>query len=136
MIPLSLLKIGLSCILGGILGEERETTGKPAGLRTHMLVCMAFTLITILSLNLTSQVSASFPDTDPIRMIEGALAGMGFIGAGTILKTEEQIVGLTTATSLWLASMVGIAIGFSFYQESVVATILGFVILKSKAFYA
>ncbi|HSV72916.1 MAG TPA: MgtC/SapB family protein [Chthonomonadales bacterium] len=100
------LALGLSIILGGLIGLERELHGHPAGLRTHILVCLGSTLLTLTSIS----VAASFGG-DPGRIAAQIVAGIGFIGAGAIIRDRASIKGLTTAASIWTTSAIGIAVG-------------------------
>ncbi|MCD6402713.1 MAG: MgtC/SapB family protein [Candidatus Aenigmarchaeota archaeon] len=114
----------LSVMLGGLIGLEREIALKPAGLRTHMLVCLAASLITILSLE-------AFPHADQARLSAYLVAGIGFIGGGTILKlSRDKVVGITTAASLLVTVAVGIAVGSGFYLAALITSLLSYVILR------
>ena len=100
-------RLFVAVLLGGVLGYEREREGKAAGLRTHMLVCLGAALFTI------APLEAGMGLTDVSRVYQGIATGIGFIGAGTILKRTEHgdIQGLTTAASIWLTAAVGLAVG-------------------------
>ncbi len=111
----------LATIIGGIIGVEREKIHRPAGLRTHMLVCLSATLLTHASL-------FQFAASD--RIIAGIVTGMGFLGAGTIFRIEDHVHGLTTAASLWTTAALGIAIGMGMYLETFVAVALVMLILN------
>lgn len=102
-----LLRLGLALAASAIVGLERETTRHPAGLRTHMLVCMASTLITITSIQV-------YPE-DPTKISSGIITGIGFLGAGTIFRDKNHVRGLTTAASLWSVAGVGLALGAGAY---------------------
>ncbi len=116
------LKLVLALILGGLIGWERERIHKPAGLRTHMLVCMGSALITI--------VSIGYFVEDYARIIAGIITGIGFIGAGTIIaQGTKGIHGLTTAAALWAVAAIGICVGIGWYVLAVAATILIMLIL-------
>lgn len=117
----------LGFILSGVVGLEREVSLKPAGLRTHVLVGLGSTLLTILSL-------CAFPGADPSRVAASIIVGIGFLGAGTIIKTEEKVRGLTTAATLWIVASIGVATGTGFYILAIVATILAFLVLKLDIF--
>ena len=120
------LQVMLALALAGIIGYEREKYSKPAGLRTHMLLAIGCTTLTILSYN-------AFPNpTDNSRLAAAIITGIGFIGAGTVLQTRERIVGLTTAASIWLTASVSLAVGTGYYVLAVAGTILGYIILESK----
>ncbi len=117
------VRLILAFILGGIVGFEREVKFKPAGLRTHVLVGLGSSLITMLSLY-------AFPGSDPSRVAASIIVGIGFLGAGTIIKTKEKVIGLTTAATLWITASIGVAVGSGFYLLAVVTAILEFLILK------
>jgi len=116
------LKLLLAVVLSGLIGWERERSHKPAGLRTHMLVCVGSALITIVSINYFVE--------DYARIIAAVITGIGFIGAGTIIaQGTKGIHGLTTAASLWIVAAVGISVGIGWYVLSVIATVLIMLIL-------
>ena len=117
------IKILIATIFGGIIGYEREISKKAAGLRTHILVCLGSTIFTILSLQ-------AFPGADTSRVAAYIIAGIGFIGAGTVIHTKEKIMGLTTAASLWITASIGMAIGTDFYFLALIATIISFITLR------
>ena len=102
-----LVRIGVAALLGGILGAERQHAGKSAGLRTHMLVAMGCALFVLFP------SEAGMATADLSRVIQGVATGIGFIGAGTILKRPDanEVKGLTTAAGLWLTAAVGAAVG-------------------------
>ena len=115
-------RLVLAALLGGLVGYERETHGRPAGLRTHMLVCMGSTIFTI--------VSASFGGStpDPSRVASQIVSGIGFLGAGTIIRQGSMVRGLTTAASLWTVAALGMAVGVNWNLAifAVIAAILVF----------
>ena len=118
-----LVRLLLSIILGGMIGFERESHNRPAGFRTHILVCAGSALIMMLSAyGFTEQLSAGF-DVDPSRIAAGVVTGIGFIGAGTILQQRGSIRGLTTAATIWVVSGVGLAVGIGFYLGAVATTV-------------
>jgi putative Mg2+ transporter-C (MgtC) family protein len=119
------LRLLLAVILGGLLGYQRERQGKAAGLRTHMLVALGATLFVFLPLQ------AGMALGDLSRVLQGLLAGLGFLVAGTILKQQapEHIQGLTTAAGLWLTAAIGIAVGLGREASAVLGTGLALVIL-------
>ena len=122
-------KLVLAGILGGVVGYEREVHEHPAGLRTHIIVCIGSALITIVS------ISFHPPDGDPTRIAAQIVSGIGFLGAGTILRQGSIVRGLTTAASLWTVSGIGIAVGVGgpngiFCTLSVVATLIVFLTLS------
>ncbi len=110
MLPNSeiVLRLVISAIIGGIIGAEREMNNRPAGLRTHILVTLGSTLIMLVSID-------GFTTADPARLAAQVVSGIGFLGAGTIMKTGNNIVGLTTAASLWVSAGIGLAIGGGYY---------------------
>lgn len=115
----------LAAVLGGAIGWEREHAGKPAGLRTNILICMAATLLTDLSV----LVAASSSVADPGRIAAQIVTGMGFLGAGTIIQSRGTVTGLTTAATLWIVAAIGMAIGFGALVEAVGTTLLVLVAL-------
>ena len=118
-----LLRLGLAACLGGLLGFQRERVGRAAGLRTHMLVALGSAFFIVVP------VQAGMSLADVSRVLQGLTAGIGFLGAGTILKRQGQIEGLTTAASLWLTAAVGLAAGMGREMSAVLGTILAFIIL-------
>ena len=123
----NLAALGASVILGGLVGLERELRGRWAGMRTHMLVCLGATLF---MLAMTS--FQHFQSGDVSRVIQGMIAGIGFLGAGTILKltNRSKVKGLTTAATIWLAAAVGVACGLKLYALAGSAVILALVVLE------
>jgi putative Mg2+ transporter-C (MgtC) family protein len=119
------VRLLFAVVLGGVLGLERGQVGKAAGMRTHMLVALGAALVVLVP-QLTGMSGA-----DLSRVIQGALTGIGFIGGGVILKLSEQhqIVGVTTAASIWLTATVGIAMGAGRLGLAVVGTVLALIIL-------
>lgn len=111
----------LATILGGAIGWEREYSRKPAGLRTNILICMAATLLTDISVEMAA--SASGP-ADPGRIAAQIVTGVGFLGAGTIIQGQGMVTGLTTAATLWIVAAIGMAIGFGAIVEAVGTTFL------------
>jgi putative Mg2+ transporter-C (MgtC) family protein len=120
------LRMLLATLLGGILGYERERQGKEAGLRTHMLVALGSTFFVLIPLQ------AGMPLGDLSRVLQGLIAGIGFLVAGAILKQEDpqQIYGLTTAAGLWLTASVGVAVGLGRESSAVLGTVLAWIILS------
>jgi putative Mg2+ transporter-C (MgtC) family protein len=114
----TLLKLGLAALLGGIVGIEREITRRPAGIRTHMLVCFGCALF--------AELSGAFGSPTPDRVAAQIVTGVGFLGAGTILRTGLEVKGLTTAASIWAVAAIGMAVsvGGSFFWVAVLATAL------------
>lgn len=112
-------RILVSFILGAILGFEREKNEKPAGLRTHIVVCVSSTLIMLTGI----YSSELYPTVDPTRLAAQIISGIGFIGAGCLIKEGLNITGITTASSIWFMGAIGIAVGIGFYSGAVIATI-------------
>lgn len=129
----SLVKILLAVVLGGVLGFEREHRGRPAGLRTHILVCLASTLLMIVSMKFLdghqTPESALPLQQGFARIAAGIVTGIGFLGAGTIVNMRNITRGLTTAASIWFVSILGIAISTQAYSVAVIATVTAFVVL-------
>jgi putative Mg2+ transporter-C (MgtC) family protein len=121
-----LLKLLVAALLGGLIGYDREKTGHPAGLRTHMIVCVTSTfLITAFQ---------SMMATDSLARIGAAvMTGIGFLGAGTILVHGKEIHGLTTAATVWGMAGIGLIVGIGVYFEAVVATILFWIVLNLRS---
>jgi len=113
----------LAVILSGLIGLEREMHGREAGLRTHILVGVGASLIMLTSIYIASQYGVGNP-ADPGRVAAGVVTGIGFIGAGTIIRSRASIKGLTTAASLWATAGIGLAIGSGFYLGALITTIL------------
>jgi len=113
----------LAVALGGVVGIEREHAHRPAGLRTHMLVCLGSCLFTLMSASFGSQ---------PAQVAGGIVAGIGFIGAGTIWAEKDKVKGITTAASLWATSAIGLTTGIGDYPLAITVTLIVFAILISK----
>jgi putative Mg2+ transporter-C (MgtC) family protein len=122
------VRILASVVFGAIIGFEREMTRKPAGLRTHILVCMGACLFTLASFYLTPDDAVG--TADATRIAAGIVTGIGFIGAGSIIASGANVKGLTTAASLWLVGAIGLMVGLGNYLFSAVAAVLGFVVLR------
>ena len=119
------LRLLISAILGGMLGFEREQKGKAAGLRTHMLVALGAALFVLIP------QQAGVSDADLTRVMQGLIAGVGFLGAGAIIKGngEEEIKGLTTAAGIWLTAAIGMAAGLGREATAVLSTLIALLIL-------
>ena len=120
------LRLLLAAVLGGVIGIQREKAGKPAGLRTHVLICLGSALFTVVSvLGFTGNV-------DPSRIAAGVVTGIGFIGAGVIFRgmRGDKVMGITTAASIWITAAIGIAAGAGLYIiASVVALVTVLVLM-------
>ena len=120
-----LLRIGLSLVLGGIIGFERERDSQPAGLRTHMILVVGACLAMMLSINI-----ASLADTDPTRLAAQVVSGIGFLGAGAILRSGFNVKGLTTATTLWTMAIVGLVVGAGYFAIAAITTVVIMIVLS------
>ena len=119
-----LLQLGLATLLGGAIGLERELGGKPAGLRTNILICIGSALYTQLSLSMVHGA------TDATRVAGQIVTGVGFIGAGTILHARGAVVGLTSAATIWVVAAIGVALGAGHYPEALLSTLMVLVVLQ------
>jgi len=128
MIPVNeiIIRLLLGAVIGGIIGFERESHGRAAGFRTQLIVCVASVLIMLISENYYFKISTSDPALriDPARISAGALIGIGFLGAGVIIKSGFAIRGLTTAASIWIVSAIGLAVGAGLYLEGIATFII------------
>ena len=120
-----LLKLGLATLLGGVIGLERELSGKPAGLRTNILICIGATLFTVVSVNMVP-LGQGF---DAARIPAQIVSGVGFIGAGAILHARGSVTGLTSAATIWVVAAIGMALGFGAYIESIGTALLVMLVL-------
>ena len=120
-----LIRVIAAVLLGGFLGIERERTGKPAGFRTHILVCLATAVVVLACTEAKMSVDGLS------RVVQGVVTGIGFIGAGSILKLsqERQIKGLTTAAGLFMTAIIGIAVGLGALGLAVIGTLLTLLVL-------
>jgi putative Mg2+ transporter-C (MgtC) family protein len=121
-----IIRLLLGTLFGGIIGFEIQVHGRPAGFRTHILVCIAAVLIMLVSeyYQYLSSIDPSYIRIDPGRIAAGALAGVGFIGAGVVLKAGLSIQGLTTAACIWVVSAIGLAIGSGLYLAGAVTFVI------------
>lgn len=119
-----LLRLAVSMLLGGAIGFERERDSQPAGLRTHMILILGSCLAMILSINIGIKNG-----TDPTRMAAQVISGVGFLGAGAILRSGFNVKGLTTATTVWTIVIIGLAVGYGYYWVGVFTTVLVLVVL-------
>lgn len=123
-------RLVLSCILGGLIGYERQSRRKSAGLRTNILVCLGSCLVMVLSQAIYREVEG-LTNADPARLAAQVVSGIGFLGAGAIMKEGLTVTGLTTAACLWVVAGVGLAVGGGFYSGALISTALVFVTLGS-----
>lgn len=122
------LRLTLSVFLSGLIGLERQMHRRTAGLRTHILVCLGSCLIMLTSLYVFDIYKNKAP-LDPGRIAAGVITGIGFLGAGTIIREREGVRGLTTAASLWVVAGIGLAVGIGFYSASLFTTVLALIVL-------
>ncbi len=118
------IRLLLAALAGGLIGFERERAEKPAGLRTHLLVCVGAALLTVSSIYGFSGIA------DPARVAAGVAVGVGFLGAGTIIRQEAQVIGLTTAASIWVVAAIGLAFGTGLYLPGAVVLAVTLVALR------
>ncbi|MDH8679133.1 MgtC/SapB family protein [Fusibacter bizertensis] len=123
----SVIKILIAVLVGGFIGLERESANRPAGLRTHILVCVASALV----MDMNILLAREFINTDPVRLGAQVISGMGFLGAGTIIKEGVNVRGLTTAAGLWAVACLGLVIGAGFYLLAVFASLVMLITLKT-----
>jgi putative Mg2+ transporter-C (MgtC) family protein len=119
-----LIKLLFALFLGGLIGWERELYDKPTGLRTNTLICVGSTLFTVFSLKI-----GTVPGTDSARIAAQIVSGIGFLGAGAIIRRGEAVLGLTTAATIWFVASIGMGIGAGYYVISSVGTALALAIL-------
>jgi len=124
-----ILRVLVSAALGAIVGIERERQDQPAGLRTHMLLVIGATLAMVLSVNLGFLFARPGTPADPARLAAQVISGIGFLGAGAILRYGFTVKGLTTAASLWTMAIVGMTVGAGYYLIGVFATALMLIVL-------
>jgi putative Mg2+ transporter-C (MgtC) family protein len=118
-----LLKLTMAVVLGGAVGLEREIAGKPAGLRTNILICLGAALITDVSIGIAEGPGGARVG-DPARLAAQIVSGIGFIGAGTIMQARGTVTGLTSAATIWVVAAMGIAVGAGHYLEAAGAGVL------------
>jgi len=121
----AVLRLALSAALGSLIGWERERHGRAAGLRTHMLLAMGCTLVTLVSFS----VAGGSAGYDPGRIASSVMTGIGFLGAGVIIRQGINVLGLTTAASIWVTAGIGLAVGAGLYIEAVGASVLTVAVL-------
>src|SRR5213075_496064 len=120
----------VSTALAALVGWEREMGHKPAGLRTHVLVCMGSTMFVLVTRHAMTDFApeGAHLNVDPTRIIHGVNTGVGFLGAGSILRHEGYVHGLTTAASVWMVSAIGVAVGVHAYPLAIGATVLALIV--------
>ncbi len=135
-----LLRLAIAVLTGGAIGYERESKNRPAGFRTHILVCIGATVISLIQVNMNEEIIrrvlinpnlVGVLSVDYGRLSAQVISGIGFLGAGTIIHNKGSIKGLTTAATLWLVATLGIAIGYGYYIISIAALIISVLVLIS-----
>jgi putative Mg2+ transporter-C (MgtC) family protein len=119
----------VSVVLGTLVGWEREAGRKAAGLRTHTLVCLGSTMFVLVARHAVREIGG--PNLDPTRIIHGVITGVGFLGAGSIMRQQGWVQGLTTAASIWMVSAIGVTVGVRAYTLAIVGTILALIVLEA-----
>ncbi|MFE0019259.1 MgtC/SapB family protein [Mesorhizobium sp. NPDC059054] len=132
-LPFSVIsaRLLLAAALGSVVGMEREWRDRPAGLRTHILICLATAAIAILTIEIThvDVFAGQEIRIDPIRLVEATTAGVAFLAAGLIFFVRGEVQGLTTGAGMWLAGAIGLAVGLGFWQIGLLATVLALIVL-------
>lgn len=137
-VPEIIIRLCLAMVIGGVIGFERQYKNRPAGMRTHILVCMGATIIALIQVEIAAtalQDAINHPEltgvirSDQARLIAQVVSGIGFLGAGTIIVTKQSVTGLTTAASLWAIAGLGIAIGMGYYAIAITSFIGVFIAL-------
>jgi putative Mg2+ transporter-C (MgtC) family protein len=124
-----LIPMLISTALGGLVGWERQAGRKPAGLRTHTLVCLGSTMFVLVTKHAVAEIGG--PNLDPTRIIHGVITGVGFLGAGSIMRTDGGYVhGLTTAASVWMVAAIGVSVGVHAYWLATMGTVLALIVLE------
>jgi putative Mg2+ transporter-C (MgtC) family protein len=118
------VRLAVSVAIGGLIGLERELEHKPAGLRTIILVCLGSTIFILLGLEL------GLVNSELGRIVAGVVTGIGFLGAGAIIRARGEVYGLTTAATIWLASGLGLAIGAGYYLLAITACVFVLIVLR------
>ena len=118
------LRLLLAALLGACVGLERELRNQPAGLRTHIILALGATLAMCISIDLAMEFRPYVPNGDPARLAAQVISGIGFLGAGAILRYGTSVRGLTTATSLWTIAIVGLGVGAGHYFSAIATSIL------------
>lgn len=133
--PVIVARLLLATIFGAAIGFEREWRNRPAGLRTHILVCVAAATFAILTIEIihapmfTTDALGDAVKVDPIRIVEAVTAGVAFLAAGVVIFTRGEVHGLTTGAGMWLAGAIGVAAGLGFWQLALFSTVLALIVL-------
>jgi putative Mg2+ transporter-C (MgtC) family protein len=133
--PVIVARLMLATIFGAVIGFEREWRNRPAGLRTHILICVASAMFALLTIEIvhapmfTTDAMKEAVKVDPIRVVEAVTAGIAFLAAGTILFSRGEVQGLTTGAGMWLAGAIGLAAGLGLWQIAGFGTLLVLIVL-------
>jgi putative Mg2+ transporter-C (MgtC) family protein len=133
--PVIAARLLLAAVFGGAIGFEREWQNRPAGLRTHILVCVAAATFAVLTIEIVHapmfavEAVKDSVKVDPIRVVEAVTAGVAFLAAGVVIFTRGQVHGLTTGAGMWLAGAIGVACGLGLWQIALLATVIALVVL-------
>lgn len=133
--PVMVARLLLATIFGAVIGFEREWRNRPAGLRTHILVCVAAATFALLTIEIvhapmfTTEAMSEGVKVDPIRIVEAVTAGVAFLAAGVVIFTRGEVHGLTTGAGMWLAGAIGVACGLGLWQIALFTTFLALVVL-------
>ena len=132
-LPFSVIagRLLVAAILGAFVGAEREWRDRPAGLRTHILICLSTAAIAILTIEIAhvDVFAGQEIRIDPIRLVEATTAGVAFLAAGLIFFAKGEVHGLTTGAGMWMAGTIGLAVGLGFWQIALLATVLALIVL-------
>jgi len=123
-----LISMVISLVLGTAVGWERQVGHKPAGLRTHTLVCLGSTMFVLLTNHVAREYGTA--GLDPTRIIHGVITGVGFLGAGSIFRHEGWVQGLTTAASIWIVSAIGVTVGVHAWGLAITGTVMALIVLE------
>lgn len=132
--PMELIALSIAFLLGGIIGLEREINGKPAGLRTNIIICVGACAFTVLSSHFGGSGSVSGDVSS--RIVAGIITGVGFLGGGVLIREGSSIHGLTTAASIWLVTSIGIACGIGQFATAVIVTVMTLIVLLALSPFA
>src|SRR5437660_6953062 len=127
-----IVRVAGALLIGGLIGFERTFHGRPAGFRTHSLVCVASALLMLVTVYQSQWMTETPLDairTDPTRMAQGIMTGIGFLGAGVIFKEGLTVRGLTTAASIWITAAIGVLVGIGFWFAAIVAAAATLIVL-------
>lgn len=125
---LGIIATAVAC--SAVIGSDRERKNRPAGLRTHIIVCISAALIMYIGIKMKDDYLSASPNIDPARLAAQILSGIGFLGAGTIIKGKDSVHGLTTAATLWSVACIGIAIGAGYFIEGIIGTLAVILVLR------